>query len=115
MMTKVSIDTGKFVETLVKDKGELVFTEEDVYRFIIDSINAAGLDSELRYQDTDYSIIVGSEKAYVSYFSDDPAKALIETVRRLCDEINSSKTTASWMEYKNKEYSILFEEKDEKN
>lgn len=108
---KLKIDVGKFVESIQKDESGYIFQEEDVYRFIVDSLNEAGIDAELKYQDTDFSIHVDVEKAYISYFADAPDKALIESLKSLSNEINSSKTRHSWYSYKQGEHFISFEEK----
>lgn len=108
---KLKIDVGKFVESIQKDESGYIFSEEDVYRFIVDSLTEAGMDAEMKYQDTDFSIVVDGERAYISYFADDPVKALIQSLRHLSNEINSSKTIQSWYSYKNGEHFIYFEDK----
>jgi hypothetical protein len=110
-LLKIKIDIQKFVESIQKDESGYIFSEEDAFRYIVDSLNDAGIDAELRYQDTDFSIIVDGERVYISYFADDPASALIQSLRSLSDEINSSKTRHSWYSYQKGEHFISFEEK----
>lgn len=108
---KIKIDIKKFTDSVQKDESGYIFQAEEVYRFIVDSLNEAGIDTELKYQDTDFSILVDGEKAYISYFADAPDKALIESLKSLSNEINSSKTRHSWYSYKQGEHFISFEEK----
>ncbi|MDD5435353.1 MAG: hypothetical protein PH343_07990 [Nitrospira sp.] len=108
---KVKIDVKRFTDSIQKDESGYIFQEEDIYCVIVDSLNEAGIDAELKYQDTDFSIIVDGERAYISYFADDPANALIQSLKSLSDEINSSKTRHAWYSYKQGEYFVSFEEK----
>lgn len=108
---KVKIDIQKFVDSIQKDESGYIFSEEDVFRFIVDSLNDAGIDAELKYQDTDFRIVVSDVQAFVTTWTDDPAKSLIQSLKNLSDEINSSKTLEAWYSYHKGEHFVSFEEK----
>lgn len=90
---------------------EPIFFEKDIYKYIVDTLNAAGLDAEIRYQDTDHSIIVMGEMAYISVMIETSEQALTDTLEHLADELNSSESLESYLSYKNGKYSITIEKR----
>ena len=77
---------------------------------MVDELNAAGLDAELIYQDTDFSIRIGKAKAYLSILGDDPVETLIDAYRCLVDEMNGTEALKSWLAYSKKAYYFHIEE-----
>lgn len=98
---KIKIEAKTFIESLTKqDDGSVQIDEGIVSGYLADILNAAGVEAEARYQDTDWSISIKGKKYYSSMsFYDKPEEGLISAIRYFADELNSGNDFETWYSY----------------
>jgi hypothetical protein len=78
-----------------------------------DALNKAGIETELRYEDTDYYLnIWDNTRIYLGIIPDDPHKGLIQAFMQLSNELGCISDVKSWYSYREGEhfFNIKFEE-----
>jgi|LGVE01.1.fsa_nt_gb hypothetical protein len=100
----IHIDPADFANQIPRDTdtGENIYDENDVLRFLVDQINAAGVDISMAYQDHEYGIRYQGQLDYfaISISSlDTPEGAVREGMVGLSDLLNDHADLKSWVEY----------------
>ena len=100
----IHIDPADFANQIPRDTdtGENIYDENDVLRFLVDQINAAGVDISMAYQDREYGIMYRGQLDYfgISISSlDTPEGAVREGVTELSNILNDHADLKSWVEY----------------
>lgn len=98
---KIPIDAKAFIESLPKQEdGSTQLDEGIISVYLSDLLNAAGIEAQARYQDTDWSIEVKDKKYFISTgLYDEPVDGLLHAVRYFADELNSGNDFEAWYSY----------------
>lgn len=116
----IPLDVSKFEEHLTPydyDEGGLAVyavSEIDVLKFLIDEMNAAGVDITMTHHDFEPGVKYrGGEIGYFGIniqWMDSTHKALVQGMTEVANLLNEAENIQSWTEYQNAEYSLHIEE-----
>lgn len=113
---KIKIDMEKFISEIPAkdygDKEQKIADETDISKFIIDSLNSAGLEAEYIFHDYDYYVsLLGHKVPLEPIMKDSPEQSLLDTLRYFVCEVSSLEGWECSLTYARGQYSILLEEK----
>lgn len=113
-LIKIKIDANTFIESLPKQDDVSVQLDEGIVsRYLADLLNAARIEAEARYQDTDWSISIKGKKYYSAMSPyDEPVGILLSAVQYFADEVNSGNDFEAWYSYSNKEHYLNIQQKE---
>ena len=116
----IFIDPAKFKDRVPTGTGtgtvEYIFGEGDVLKFLVDQLNAAGVDISLIHHNHEIAIEYGER---VDYFGigisslDAPETAIVEGMAELSDMLNDYEGIESWVSYKDGKHCLHIAESEE--
>jgi len=118
-MDKVQIDPNTFRNSLKPAvEGEHIFDEGDLLRFLVDTLNKAGIDIAKIQHDYEHAVEYGGQRDYFSVgvsSLDTPEDAVIGGMTELSNMLNNQAGIESWTSYKDGKHFLHLKEADDEH
>jgi len=116
----IEIDLAKFKDLVPTETGtgtvEYIFGEGEVLKFLIDQLNAAGVDISMIHHDHEHAIEYQGRRDYFSpgiASLDAPEGAVVDGTAELSDMLNDHEGIESWTSYKDGKHYLHIAESEE--
>ncbi len=114
---RIKIDPAAFADLMTdRETGDSIFGEVEVLKYLIDQLNAAGVDITMIHHDHELAIEYGGRRDYYSMpiaSLDAPEVAVMDGMTELSAILTDHEGIESWVSYKDGKQSLHIAESEE--